>query len=144
MTSNFWAINLQEILIWAKQNGKLWFWKKKMRLYIKIDKIIIKFSNIEIEKQKFHQRKRPISIKIRNINNTVASNKPSLGKKDFKYFIGYKDAKKFRPLCIFLPRISAYRKAFDETEYKYFFNKRWLEKYNEIWETLETVGKKNW
>ena len=51
---------------------------------------------------------------------------------------------KNRPLCIFLPRISAYRKAFDKTKYKSFFDKRWLEKYNEIWETLETVGKKIW
>ena len=115
-----------------------------MRLYIKIDKIIIKFSNIEIEKQKFHQHKRPISIKNININDIVAFNKPSFGKNDFKYFIGYEDAKKNRPLCIFLPRISAYRKAFDKTKYKSIFEKRWLEKYNEIWETLETVGKKIW
>ena len=29
----------------------------------------------------------------------------SFGKKGFKYFIGYKDAK-IRPLCIFLPKMS--------------------------------------
>ena len=29
----------------------------------------------------------------------------------FKYFIGYKDAKKVRPLCAFLPKMSAYRKG---------------------------------
>ena len=33
----------------------------------------------------------------------------------FKYFIAYKsDSKKFMPLCIMLPKISAYGKFFDE------------------------------
>ena len=34
-----------------------------------------------------------------------------------KYFIGYKDAKKISPLCMFSPKISAYRRDFDETKY---------------------------
>ena len=38
-------------------------------------------------------------------------------KKGFKYFIGYKDAGKNRPLCIFFPKMSAYRRDFDETKY---------------------------
>ena len=38
-------------------------------------------------------------------------------KRNFKYFIGYKDAKKIWTLCIFLPKISAYRKNFDETKF---------------------------
>ena len=38
-------------------------------------------------------------------------------KKGFKYFIGYKDAEKNRPLCIFSPKMSAYRRDFDETKY---------------------------
>ena len=34
-------------------------------------------------------------LKLKNTNFTnMVSNKVSLGKKDFKYFIGYKDAKK--------------------------------------------------
>ena len=44
-------------------------------------------------------------------------------KKGFKYFIGYKDAKKIRPLCVFLLKMSAYRKDFDETKYMSFFIK---------------------
>ena len=40
----------------------------------------------------------------------------SMGRKDFKYFICYEDAKQIRPLCIFLPRMSAYRRDFDETK----------------------------
>ena len=55
---------------------------------------IIKFGDIEIQKQKFLQHKRPFSIKNININKIVVSNKVSFGKKGFKYFICYKDAKK--------------------------------------------------
>ena len=44
-------------------------------------------------------------------------------KKGFKYFISYKDAKKIRPLCVFLLKMSAYRKDFDETKYMSFFIK---------------------
>ena len=60
-----------------------------MKAYIKMEKII-KFGDIEIQTQKFHQHKRPISMKNININKIV-SNKISFGKKDFKYFIGYKE-----------------------------------------------------
>ena len=64
-----------------------------MKAYIKTEKII-KFGNIEMQKQKFHQHKRPISIKYIDINWIVVSNKVSFGKKDFKYVIGYKHVKK--------------------------------------------------
>ena len=50
---------------------------------------IIKFGDIEIEKQKFYQHKR----------HTV-----SFVKNGFKYFIGYKDAK-IRPLIYISPKI---------------------------------------
>ena len=58
------------------------------------------------------------------------------GKKRFKYFSGYKDAKKIKPLCIFLPKMSAYRKDFDGTKCMSFLieDDRLLEKYHEIWE----------
>ena len=56
-------------------------------------KKIIKFGDIELEKQKFYQHKRPILIKNININKIVVSNKVSFGKKGFKYCIGCKDDK---------------------------------------------------
>ena len=59
-----------------------------------------------MEKQKFHQHKRPILIKNIDINKIVLSNKVSFGKKGFKYCIGYKNAKTI-PLCIFLLKMSA-------------------------------------
>ena len=77
-----------------------------MKAYIKIEKVL-KFGDIEIEKQKFHKHKEPISIKIIDINKITVSNKISFGKKRFKYFTGYKDAKKIRPLYIFLTKMTA-------------------------------------
>ena len=59
-----------------------------------MDKKIIKFDDTEIEKYKFDQYKRPILIDNIDVNKIVVSNKISFGKNDFKYFIGYKDAKK--------------------------------------------------
>ena len=48
-----------------------------------MEKTIIKFGDIEIEKQKFHQHKKPISIKDIDINKIIISNKVSFGKKGF-------------------------------------------------------------
>ena len=59
---------------------------------------------LQSKKQKFHEHQRPIPIKIIDINEIVVSRKISFGKKGFKYFIDYKDAKKIRDLCIFLQK----------------------------------------
>ena len=86
-----------------------------MKVYIKMDKKFIKFVDNEIGKHNFHQHKSPISIRNIDINKIEVSNRVPFGKKGFKYFIGYKNSKKIRPLCIFLPKMSAYRRDFDET-----------------------------
>ena len=107
-----------------------------------MEKTIIKFGDIEIKKQTFHQHKRPISIKKNiDIKKIVVSNKVCFGKKGSKYFIGYKDAKKIKPLCIFLPKMSAYRKDFNETKYMSFLTKddKLLERYNKIWEKVKNI-----
>ena len=56
----------------------------------------------EINKQKFGQHKEPFSIKNKDINKIVVSNKVYFSRKGFKYFIGYKNAKKARPSQEFL------------------------------------------
>ena len=85
-----------------------------------------------------------------DINKIVLSNKVSLGRKDFKYYIGYKDAKKIRPLCIFLPQMGAYRRDFDETKsislnYLTILIKddELLGKYNKIGKKFSNIFKKN-
>ena len=40
-----------------------------------MEKIIIKFGDIEVKKQRFHQHKRPILLKYMDINEIVVSNK---------------------------------------------------------------------
>ena len=59
-----------------------------------MDERIIKFDDTEIEKYKCHQYDRPILIDNIDVNKLVVYNKISFGKNEFKYFIGYKDAKK--------------------------------------------------
>ena len=53
--------------------------------------------------------------------------------------------KKIRPLCLFLPKMSGYRRDFDETKCISFLIKddELLEKYNEICEKLKKAPKKN-
>ena len=56
---------------------------------------IIKFNDNEIKKYRFHQHKSLILMDNIDINKSVVSNKISFGKKNFKYFTGYKDVKKY-------------------------------------------------
>ena len=67
----------------------------------------------------------PISIRNIDINKIAVSSTVSFGGKEFNYFICYKDAQKIRPLCIFLLKMTPYRKNVDN----YL-----LQKYNELWE----------
>ena len=52
------------------------------------------FYDTETEKYKLHQHKSPIPIDHVDINKILVYDKISRDKKDFKYFIDYKDAKK--------------------------------------------------
>ena len=74
----------------------------------------VKLGDIEIINQKFHQHKKPILIKNVDISKIAVSNKVSFCKKGFKFFIGFKDTKKNRALSIFLPKMTPYRKDFEE------------------------------
>ena len=86
-------------------------------------KEIITFGSIEVEKQKFCQYKSLISIYDVNIDKIVVPIGVLFGKIGFKYFIDYKNSKEIRPLCVMLPKMSAYRRNFDETKYMPFFDK---------------------
>ena len=50
---------------------------------------------------------------------------------------------KNRPLCIFLPKISAYRRDFDKTKCMSVLinNEKLLEKYYEIWKKVSNITK---
>ena len=83
----------------------------------KIAQKFLKFRETEIEKHKFHQHKNPFSIYDVDISKILVSKKVYLGNKGFKYFIGYNNSKKTRPLCVILPKMSEYRRYFDKTKY---------------------------
>ena len=74
-----------------------------------MDKKKITFDDTKIEKYKFHKHKSPISLDNIDINKIVVANQDSFGEKVLKYLIGYKDINKIKPLCIFLPKMHAYR-----------------------------------
>ena len=95
----------------------------------------ITFGDIKVEKHKFHQYKSPISINDVNISKIVVSNSVPFCKKGIKYLFGTKMVKKVKSLCVMLPKISAYRRDFDETKYMSFLikNEKLLDKCNEIW-----------
>ena len=76
-----------------------------------MEKTIIKFGDAKIKKHKLHQYKKPISIKSTDINKIVVSNKASFGQKGFKYFIGYKDAKKNQTFMYLSPKSECIQKA---------------------------------
>ena len=50
---------------------------------------------------------------------------------------------KIRPLCIFLPKMSVYRRDFDKTKCMSFLitEEKLLEKYNEIWKKVNIIKK---
>ena len=106
-----------------------------------MDKKIIKFDETEIEEYKFHQNKSPISINDIDINKVFVSNKLLFDKQDFKYFIGYKDSEKIKPLCIFCLQMIIYKRNFDENRGIYFLikEKKVFIKYMEILEKASNV-----
>ena len=79
-----------------------------------------------------------------DINGIVVSNKFPFGKQDFKYFIGYKDNKEIRPLCIFFPEMCIYKRYSDKTICMDFMIKdeNLFDKCMIIWEKVSNIIKK--
>ena len=102
------------------------------KAYIKTYQKIIKFDDTEIEEHKFHQHKKDIWINDIDINKTVIPNMFPFGKQDFKHSTGYKDNKKIRSLCIFIPEMCVYK-----DNLYVFYDKRW----NVFWYIYENFVK---
>ena len=91
---------------------------------MKTDKKIKKFEDMETKEYKFHQNESHILINDIDNNKKVVFNMVPFGKEDFKYFTGCKDAKKIRPLCIFCPEMSIYRRDINKPKYMYFMENK--------------------
>ena len=89
---------------------------------------------LKLKNKNFINIKSRFQYKKIYIKKTVVSNKVSFGKNVFKYFIGYKDAKKFNLSAYLFQKMSANRRDVDETNYMSFLvkNDELLEKYNGI------------
>ena len=72
-------------------------------------------------KNKFHHRENLILLEDIEIKKIQVSSVVFSGKKNYKYFIRYKDDD-HEPLCIVLPKTGAYVKRYDgETKWMNFF-----------------------
>ena len=78
-----------------------------------MSKEFLKFSDIEIEKWKFHSSKSPTVINDENINQIKKSNKCPC-KKCFikKHFIFYRNDEIIMPRCTLPPKMNLYVKDF--------------------------------
>ena len=119
---------------------------KKFLSHIKIDKEILTFGDIEIEKNKFYHHKSCIFYKDVDIEKVLVSNNILSGEKNYKYFIGYLcNHDKVKPLHIILPKTTTYVKSYDgQTKWVYFLNGKddLLEKYNSFWDKVSSDIKK--
>ena len=72
---------------------------------------ILKFDNIRVNKKEFHKSKQPIDLDLVNLDQIVVPDKFKQIDDRFKYFIGYKEGKIVKPLCIIiLPQMTGYLK----------------------------------
>ena len=116
-----------------------------------MSKKILKFDNVEVNKEKCHACKQPIDLNLVNVYQILISDKFEPGDKGFKYFIGYKDDNIIRLLCIILPQMNGYIyiyiKYFDNGGKNMSFmikDHSKSIKYNEIWNKIKkTLSMKN-
>ena len=78
----------------------------------------IKFDDKKINKSELHKNKKIFdSTDETDDDKILVSKKESYGtNKSFKYFIGYNDNDKIKPLCIKLPQMIGYIKHFTDNK----------------------------
>ena len=64
----------------------------------------LKFNNIRVDKKESHKSKQPIDLMSVNVDQIVISDKFKHSDEGFRYFIGYKEGKIVKPLCIISPQ----------------------------------------
>ena len=100
----------------------------------------LKFDNIRVNKKEFHKSKQPIDLDLINVDQIVVSDKFKHSDGGFKYFIGYKEGKIIKPLCIILLQMTGYIKYFENGGKNMSFivkDDMHLNKYNEIWNKIK-------
>ena len=108
---------------------------------------VVGCGEISIDKNTFHNNKISISIDEIEINKIVLFGKTSYGNKgSFKHYIGYRDKDgAFSSLNIKLSQLTGYTKHFNNGDKRINFlvtDKELLKKYNEIWNKIKSLFKK--
>ena len=88
-----------------------------------------------MSENKFHKSKQPIDLNLVNVDEVVVFDNFKDNDDGFKYFIGYKEDKIVKPLCIILPKMSGYIKYFENGGKNMSFvvkNDMYLNKHNGI------------
>ena len=101
---------------------------------------ILKFDNIEVNKNEFHKSKQPTDLDLVNVDQKVISDKFKHSDDGFKDLIGYKEDDIVKPLCIILPQMSGYIKYFENGGKNMSFvikDDSVLVKYNKIWNKIK-------
>ena len=98
------------------------------------------FSNIILNKKKFHRSKETIDLLSVDLDQIVVSYRFKHNNEDFKYFIGYLKGEIVKPLCIIFPQMSGYIKWFENGSINMSFlikdDKVW-DKYDKIWDVIK-------
>ena len=111
-----------------------------------MEKAIIKFDDIEIQKQKFHQHKGPISIKNVDIDKIAVSDKVPFGKKkDLNILLVTKMLQKLNLHVFFSQKWLHIEKILMKLNMYPFLIKdnELLEEYNENWKSVSNAIKKD-
>ena len=110
-------------------------------LSIRIKKAL-KFDNIRLNKKEFHKSKQPIKLDSVKVDQIVVSAKFKHSDDGFKCFIGYKEGKIVKLLCIILPQMTGYIKYFENRGENMSFvikDDDVLDKHNEIWDKIKNT-----
>ena len=73
----------------------------------------LKFNNIKINKKEFHKSKQAIDLDSVDTDKIVVSDRFKHSEEGFKYFFGYQENERVKPLCIILPQMNGYTKYFE-------------------------------
>ena len=68
---------------------------------------------MRLNKRCFHKSKEPIELLSVDVDQIVVSYKFKRNNENFKHFIGYREGKIVKPLCIILPQMNGYIKYFE-------------------------------
>ena len=105
-----------------------------------MSKKTLKFNNIKINKKEFHKSKQAIDLDSLDTDKIVVFDRFKHSEEGFKYFIGYQENERVKPLCIILPQMNVYIKYFEiggKTMSLLIKNIEVWEKYKEIWNVIK-------